>query len=85
MFQVKIYLSIWLHHPEFTIRTKVYDYTKFEGEELRRTAAEQIDYLEELEQIPITIEDGMDENDWDGWKLLLNVLVVTIGWWRLPS
>ncbi|MGT2242713.1 surface-displayed alpha-enolase, partial [Enterobacter hormaechei subsp. xiangfangensis] len=35
-------------------------------------AAEQIDYLEELvNKYPIiTIEDGMDENDWDGWKAL---------------
>ncbi|MGX4685791.1 surface-displayed alpha-enolase [Vagococcus sp. JNUCC 83] len=51
----------------------VYDYTKFEGEgAAKRTAAEQVDYLEELvNKYPIiTIEDGMDENDWDGWKLL---------------
>ena len=52
---------------------KVYDYSKFEGEGgAVRTAAEQIDYLEELvNKYPIiTIEDGMDENDWDGWKAL---------------
>ncbi|MBD3950074.1 phosphopyruvate hydratase [Tuanshanicoccus lijuaniae] len=52
---------------------KVYDYTKFEGEKGKvRTAEEQVDYLEELvDKYPIiTIEDGMDENDWDGWKLL---------------
>lgn len=52
---------------------KVYDYTKFEGEGAAvRTSAEQIDYLEELvNKYPIiTIEDGMDENDWDGWKAL---------------
>ena len=51
----------------------IYDYTKFEGEgAAKRTAAEQIDYLEELvNKYPIiTIEDGMDENDWDGWKEL---------------
>lgn len=51
----------------------VYDYTKFEGEgAVVRTSAEQIDYLEELvNKYPIiTIEDGMDENDWDGWKAL---------------
>ncbi|WNZ92473.1 phosphopyruvate hydratase [Streptococcus iniae] len=51
----------------------VYDYTKFEGEGATvRTSAEQIDYLEELvNKYPIiTIEDGMDENDWDGWKAL---------------
>ncbi|HHD3502429.1 TPA: surface-displayed alpha-enolase [Streptococcus pyogenes] len=52
---------------------KVYDYTKFEGEGAAvRTSAEQVDYLEELvNKYPIiTIEDGMDENDWDGWKVL---------------
>ncbi|MDG3142358.1 phosphopyruvate hydratase [Streptococcus suis] len=51
----------------------IYDYTKFEGEgAAKRTSAEQIDYLEELvNKYPIiTIEDGMDENDWDGWKAL---------------
>ena len=51
----------------------VYDYTKFEGEHgAKRSAAEQVDYLEELiSKYPIiTIEDGMDENDWDGWKQL---------------
>jgi enolase len=51
----------------------IYDYTKFEGEgAAKRTAAEQIDYIEELvNKYPIiTIEDAMDENDWDGWKEL---------------
>ncbi|OFI49745.1 phosphopyruvate hydratase [Floricoccus tropicus] len=51
----------------------IYDYSKFEGSTgAKRTAAEQIDYLEELvNKYPIlSIEDGMDENDWDGWKAL---------------
>ncbi|UUX34211.1 phosphopyruvate hydratase [Fundicoccus culcitae] len=51
----------------------VYDYSKFEGETgAKRSAEEQVDYLEELvNKYPIiSIEDGMDENDWDGWKLL---------------
>lgn len=51
----------------------VYDYSKFEGPGgAVRTSAEQVDYLEELvNKYPIiTIEDGMDENDWDGWKAL---------------
>ncbi|MFB3208264.1 phosphopyruvate hydratase [Staphylococcus pseudintermedius] len=51
----------------------VYDYTKFEGENVAKlTAEEQVDYLEQLvNKYPIiTIEDGMDENDWEGWKLL---------------
>lgn len=48
----------------------IYDYTKFEGK--KRTADEQIDYLEQLiNQFPIdSIEDGMSENDWEGWKKL---------------
>ena len=51
----------------------VYDYTKFEGDKgAKRSSAEQVDYLESLvNKYPIiTIEDGMDENDWEGWKLL---------------
>ncbi|ARJ51306.1 surface-displayed alpha-enolase [Staphylococcus lutrae] len=51
----------------------VYDYTKFEGEKgAKLSAKEQVDYLEQLvDKYPIlTIEDGMDENDWEGWKLL---------------
>ena len=51
----------------------VYNYAKFEGENgAKRSAEEQVDYLEELvNKYPIiTIEDGMDENDWDGWKVL---------------
>jgi len=50
-----------------------YDYTKFEGASGKvRTSQEQADYLAELvEKYPIiSIEDGMDENDWDGWKYL---------------
>ncbi len=51
----------------------IYDYTKFEGAHgKKRTSAEQADYLEQLiAKYPIdSIEDGMDENDWAGWKLL---------------
>lgn len=51
----------------------IYDYTKFEGEKgKKRTADEQIDYLEKLiNEYPIdSIEDGMSENDWEGWKKL---------------
>ncbi len=51
----------------------VYNYAKFEGENgAKRNAKEQVDYLEELvNKYPIiSIEDGMDENDWDGWALL---------------
>ncbi|MDR1344907.1 MAG: phosphopyruvate hydratase [Tannerellaceae bacterium] len=55
----------------------IYDYTKFEGNKgARRTAAEQVDYLAELvENYPIdSIEDGMDQNDWEGWKLLTDAI-----------
>lgn len=51
----------------------VYDYTKFEGSKgAKRTSAEQVQYLEELvSRYPIdSIEDGMAENDWDGWEML---------------
>lgn len=51
----------------------IYDYSKFEGANgAKRTSAEQADYLAELAaKYPIdSIEDGMSENDWDGWKLL---------------
>ncbi len=57
---------------EFYVDGK-YDYTKFEGNKgAIRTSAEQAQYLAELsEKYPIiSIEDGMDENDWDGWKQL---------------
>ncbi|WP_424495082.1 phosphopyruvate hydratase [Salinimicrobium sp. GXAS 041] len=50
-----------------------YDYTKFEGDKGQvRSSEEQADYLVSLaEKYPIiSIEDGMDENDWDGWKYL---------------
>lgn len=51
----------------------VYDYRKFEGGSApERDAAAQADYLEKLIRLyPIdSIEDGMAESDWDGWKLL---------------
>ncbi len=54
-------------------RDGIYDYTVFEGEKgCRRTADEQIDYLEALiSKYPIdSIEDGMGENDWEGWRRL---------------
>lgn len=50
-----------------------YDYTKFEGVDgKKRLASEQVDYLEMLvDKYPIdSIEDGMHEGDWDGWKML---------------
>jgi enolase len=57
---------------EFYVDGK-YDYTKFEGDKgVIRTSEEQAEYLAELSaKYPIiSIEDGMDENDWEGWKSL---------------
>lgn len=57
---------------EFYVNGK-YDYTKFEGDKgAVRTSAEQAQYLADLTaKYPIiSIEDGMDENDWEGWKML---------------
>ena len=51
----------------------IYDYSKFEGPNgAKRNAEEQVDYLEKLINLyPIdSIEDGMCENDWEGWKML---------------
>ena len=51
----------------------VYDYTLFEGGSgVKRSSEEQAQYLADLSaKYPIiSIEDGMDENDWDGWKSL---------------
>jgi enolase len=51
----------------------VYNYAKFEGPNgAKRTSAQQADYLAELiSKYPIdSIEDGCDENDWEGWKIL---------------
>ena len=50
-----------------------YDYSIFEsGNNTKLTSEEQVNFLVDLcEKYPIiSIEDGMDENDWDGWKLL---------------
>ncbi|MEO1012944.1 MAG: phosphopyruvate hydratase [Bacteroidota bacterium] len=58
-----------------------YDYTLFEGNKgAVRTSEEQAEYLAELcAKYPIiSIEDGMDENDWDGWKLLTQKVGETV-------
>ena len=51
----------------------MYNYSKFEGPKgARKTSKEQVDYFEKLiSKYPIdSIEDGMAESDWDGWKML---------------
>ncbi len=72
VFGTDIKIALDCAAAEFYVNGK-YDYSKFEGETGKiRTSKEQADYLAELsEKYPIiSIEDGMDENDWDGWKYL---------------
>ncbi|RYG08251.1 MAG: phosphopyruvate hydratase [Chitinophagaceae bacterium] len=67
-----IYLALDCASSEFYKDGK-YDYTKFEGDKgAIRTSEEQAQYLADLSvKYPIiSIEDGMDENDWTGWKAL---------------
>ncbi|GGE51200.1 enolase [Pedobacter psychrotolerans] len=67
-----IYLALDCASSEFYKDGK-YDYTKFEGEKgAIRSSEEQAQYLADLSvKYPIiSIEDGMDENDWTGWKAL---------------
>jgi len=49
---------------------------EMEGEKLSLTAEQNVDFLATLvDQFPIiSIEDGMAEQDWDGWKLLTDRL-----------
>ncbi len=69
-----IYLGIDVASSEFyNETTKKYD-LKAENKSL--TTDEMIDYLKTLtETYPIiTIEDGLDENDWEGWKKLTDTI-----------
>ena len=55
----------------------VYDYTKFEGPNgVKRTTQQQAEYLQDLIlRYPIdSIEDGMSEENWDGWRLLTDLI-----------
>ncbi len=68
----EIMIALDCASAEFYVDGK-YDYTKFEGDKgVVRSSQEQADYLAELAvNYPIiSIEDGMDENDWEGWKYL---------------
>lgn len=68
----EVMLALDCAATEFYVNGK-YDYTKFEGANGKiRTATQQADYLAELsKKYPIiSIEDGMDENDWEGWEYL---------------
>ncbi|MCH7783817.1 phosphopyruvate hydratase [candidate division KSB1 bacterium] len=77
---VEIMIALDCAASEFYINGK-YDYTKFEGVRGKvRSSKEQADYLAELSNsYPIiSIEDGMDENDWEGWKYLTEKIGDTI-------
>jgi len=55
----------------------IYDYSKFEGPNgAKRTSAQQVEYISQLiEKYPIdSVEDGMAENDWNGWVALTQKL-----------
>ena len=73
-YQIKEDLTIALDcaASEFYVNGK-YDYTQFEGKNAsKRSSLAQAEYLTQLvDTYPIdSIEDGCDENDWEGWKIL---------------
>lgn len=75
-----IYLALDCAASEFYEDGK-YVYSKFEGDKgAVRTSEEQAAYLAELtDKYPIiSIEDGMHEDDWDGWKLLTDKVGATV-------
>lgn len=75
-----IFLALDCASSEFYKDGK-YDYTKFEGAKgAIRSSEEQAAYLAELTvKYPIiSIEDGMDENDWNGWKILTDKIGKTV-------
>ena len=75
-----IYLALDCASSEF-YKDGSYDYTKFEGDKgAVRTSEEQAAYLAELTaKYPIiSIEDGMAEDDWAGWKLLTDKIGATV-------
>ncbi len=67
-----IFLALDCAASEFFVGGQ-YQYGKFEGDQAAtRSSDQQVDFLQELtEKYPIiSIEDGMHEDDWEGWKLL---------------
>jgi enolase len=76
VFGQDIMLALDCAAAEFYVDGK-YDYSKFEGAQGKvRSSVEQAEYLASLAQkYPIiSIEDGMDENDWEGWKYLTDLI-----------
>lgn len=75
-FGVDIKLALDCAASEFYVNGN-YDYSKFEGPQGKiRNSIEQVQYLAELSQnYPIiSIEDGMHEDDWEGWKMLTEAI-----------
>jgi enolase len=72
----EIMLALDCAASEFYVNGQ-YDYTKFEGPSGKiRSSKEQAEYLAGLSvKYPIiSIEDGMHEDDWDGWKYLTDLI-----------
>ena len=75
-FGEEVMIALDCASAEFYVDGK-YNYAKFEGDTgVVRTSKEQAEYLAELaSKYPIvSIEDGMDENDWEGWKYLTELI-----------
>ena len=75
-FGVDVLIALDCASAEF-YKDGYYDYTVFEGSKgQRRDSKQQAKYLADLsKKYPIvSIEDGMDENDWEGWKYLTELL-----------
>jgi enolase len=69
---VDVSIALDLAASEF-YKDGMYNYSKFEGPKgARRTSKEQVDFIEQLiTKYPVdSVEDGMAEGDWDGWKML---------------
>ena len=80
IFGEEIKIALDCAAAEFFVDEK-YDYTKFEGATGKvRTSKDQAEYLAELaSKYPIiSIEDGMDQNDWEGWKYLTELIGNTV-------
>ena len=75
-FGVDVLIALDCASAEF-YKDGYYDYTVFEGSKgQRRDSKQQAEYLANLsKKYPIvSIEDGMDENDWEGWKYLTELV-----------
>ncbi|GGB71748.1 enolase [Flavobacterium suaedae] len=75
-FGEEVMIALDCASAEFYVDGK-YNYAKFEGDTgVVRTSKEQAEYLAELaSKYPIvSIEDGMDENDWEGWQYLTELI-----------